>query len=254
MYLQFIATIEMLNDWTFQLLNKNFSDFSANGYELVKEIYNSVENIGIAFVIILFTFEIGRMSFEKSGDIDIMYMSSKLVKLIISIVVISNGLIVLEGIQDIGSSIANEINNTGQYAFIVELQEFVNRYEQLGFIERMQAFFIFSLISVANMIAIGIIYFIAISRMFEMAILSAFAPIPLSTFVSKELDSVGKSFIKSYIGVCLKSSVILFILKLYTIISMENFVTDSVLQQLCSIIILSGLVFSSSKFTDKIIG
>ena len=45
-------------------------------------------------------------------------------------------------------------------------------------------------------------------RMFSLWMYAAIAPIPLSTFAGEPTSSVGKNFIRSYVGVCLQGVVI----------------------------------------------
>ena len=45
-------------------------------------------------------------------------------------------------------------------------------------------------------------------RFFKLYMYTAIAPIPLSTFAGEPTQNVGKSFLKSYAGVCLEGAVI----------------------------------------------
>ena len=46
-------------------------------------------------------------------------------------------------------------------------------------------------------------------RFFKLYIYTAIAPIPLATFAGQPTESIGKSFLKSYAGVCLEGAVII---------------------------------------------
>ncbi|MBQ9460380.1 MAG: hypothetical protein IJU51_00465, partial [Clostridia bacterium] len=46
-------------------------------------------------------------------------------------------------------------------------------------------------------------------RFFKLYMYTALAPIPLSSFAGEGTSQVGKSFIKSYIGVCLEGAVVI---------------------------------------------
>lgn len=46
-------------------------------------------------------------------------------------------------------------------------------------------------------------------RFFKLYLYTAIAPIPLSTFASQQTENIGRSFIKSYISVCLEGAIII---------------------------------------------
>ena len=45
-------------------------------------------------------------------------------------------------------------------------------------------------------------------RMFKIYMYTAIAPIPISSFAGEPTQSIGKNFIRSYIGVCLEGAII----------------------------------------------
>lgn len=45
-------------------------------------------------------------------------------------------------------------------------------------------------------------------RFFKLYLYTAIAPIPLSSFAGQGTEQIGRSFIKSYIGVCLEGAII----------------------------------------------
>ena len=46
-------------------------------------------------------------------------------------------------------------------------------------------------------------------RFFKLYLYTAISPIPLSTFAGEPTQQVGKSFLKSYVGVCLEGAIII---------------------------------------------
>ena len=51
-------------------------------------------------------------------------------------------------------------------------------------------------------------------RFFKLFLYTAIAPVPLSTFAGEPSQSIGKSFLKSYAGVCLEGAIIVLALSL----------------------------------------
>jgi hypothetical protein len=65
------------------------------------------------------------------------------------------------------------------------------------------------------------IFIIVIGRVFELALYTIFAPLPLATFASDVSNDVGKSFVKNYIAVVLQIGVIVVMFMVY--VAMQNF-------------------------------
>ena len=53
-------------------------------------------------------------------------------------------------------------------------------------------------------------------RFFKLYLYTAISPLPLSAFAGEGTSGVGKSFIKSYIGVCMEGAVIVLACLIYT--------------------------------------
>lgn len=53
-------------------------------------------------------------------------------------------------------------------------------------------------------------------RFFKLYMYVAISPIPLSTFAGEETSNIGKSFIKSYAGVCLEGAIIVLACIIYS--------------------------------------
>lgn len=60
------------------------------------------------------------------------------------------------------------------------------------------------LITILSFIMILTVY----GRMFKLYMYTAIAPIPVATFAGEPTQSIGKNFIRSYVGVCLEGAVI----------------------------------------------
>ena len=54
-------------------------------------------------------------------------------------------------------------------------------------------------------------------RMFKLFMYAAIAPIPLSSFAGEETGNIGKSFLKSFAGVCLEGAIIVLACVIYSL-------------------------------------
>ena len=56
-------------------------------------------------------------------------------------------------------------------------------------------------------------------RMFKLFMYAAIAPIPLSSFAGEETGNIGKSFLKSFAGVCLEGAIIVLACIIFSVFS-----------------------------------
>ena len=86
--------------------------------------------------------------------------------------------------------------------------EIVSAIEGVGFMESIPLW----LVSFLGSLFITVMSFVLIltvyGRFFKLYLYSALSPLPLSSFAGEDTSSIGKSFIKSYVGVCMEGAVI----------------------------------------------
>ena len=88
-------------------------------------------------------------------------------------------------------------------------KEMINAIEDCGFFESIPLW----AVTLIGSLVITVLSFIMIltvyGRFFKLYIYTAIAPIPLATFAGQPTENIGKSFLKSYAGVCLEGAVII---------------------------------------------
>ena len=104
------------------------------------------------------------------------------------------------------------------------------------------------------------------SRFFRLYIATAIAPIPLAAFAGEPTSSIGKSFLKSYAGICLEGCVIVLCCVIFSnfastspVLADEGLapltiVWNYVGELLFNMLILVGLVKGSSQLVRELIG
>ncbi|MDU4784402.1 MAG: hypothetical protein E6X92_01135 [Clostridiaceae bacterium] len=118
------------------------------------------------------------------------------------------------------------------------------------------------LIWVMSMILILTIY----GRFFKLYLYTALAPLSLSSFAGEGTSSIGKSFLKSYSGVCLEGAIVVVSCVIYsaflsssspavdTSLSAVTMVWQYIGQLAFNMIILTGLVKGSSRLVREMFG
>ena len=145
-------------------------------------------------------------------------------------------------------------------------QEMVDTIESIGFLESIPLW----LVTVLGSLFITILSFILImtvyGRLFRLYMFTALAPLPLSSFAGEGTSFIGKTFIKSYTGVCLEGAVIVLACLIYTaFISGSAPVLDTSLsavtmswqyvgETIFNMIILVGLVKGAERVAKEMFG
>lgn len=124
---------------------------------------------------------------------------------------ITHGMELLLALMDIIQGIISSVMNTGGLSSMQEAvlpEEIVTAVEECTFMESIPLW----AISLIGCLVIWVLSFVMIlsvyGRFFRLYMYTAIAPIPLASFAGQPSESIGKSFIKSYAGVCLEGAVI----------------------------------------------
>ena len=145
-------------------------------------------------------------------------------------------------------------------------QEMVDTIESIGFLESIPLWLVTVLCSLFITILSFILIMTVYGRFFRLYMFTALAPLPLSSFAGEGTSFIGKTFIKSYTGVCLEGAVIVLACLIYTaFISGSAPVLDTSLsavtmswqyvgETIFNMIILVGLVKGAERVAKEMFG
>lgn len=108
------------------------------------------------------------------------------------------------------------------------------------------------IMSMIIMIILIICYAIVLGRVFELAVYTIIAPIPLSTFSCDGLRDVGKGFLKSYVAVSLQALVLALMFVAYTTIVRDITITAPGFSCVVNVLTLSLGVMQSGAWAKRI--
>ncbi len=86
--------------------------------------------------------------------------------------------------------------------------EIVDKIESVGMLESIPLWIVTLLGSLLITVLSFVMILTVYGRMFKMYMYTAIAPIPISSFAGEPTQSIGKNFIRSYVGVCLEGAII----------------------------------------------
>lgn len=131
----------------------------------------------------------------------------------------------LEIIQGVISTIMNAAGFGGAAETVLPA-EIVTAIEDCGFFESIPLW----AVTLIGGLFIWVLSFVMIlsvyGRLFKLYMYTAISPIPLSTFAGEPTQNVGKSFLKSYAGVCLEGAIIVLACIIFSVFASSPPVVD----------------------------
>ena len=180
-------------------------------WSVITDIHGALQAIGYALLVLFFV--IGVM--KTCGSIAEVKKPEHAIKLFIRFAlakgVVTYGMELMLAFLSIIQGVISTIMTSagfGSSATTVLPTEIVTAVEECTFFESIPLW----AVTLIGGLFIWVLSFIMIlsvyGRFFKLYMYTAIAPIPLSTFAGEPTQSVGKSFLKSYAGVCLEGAII----------------------------------------------
>ena len=197
--------------WT--LLTQSPKAFKGGAiWNVIVNIHGALQAIGLALLVLFFLVGVVKTC-GSFAEVKKPEMAVKLfIRFAIAKGVVTYGLELMMAIFDIVQGMISTImksagvfgNNKATLP-----KEMISAIEDCGFFESIPLW----AVTLIGSLVITVLSFIMIltvyGRFFKLYIYTAIAPIPLATFAGQPTESIGKSFLKSYAGVCLEGAVII---------------------------------------------
>ncbi len=198
-------------------------------WSVITSIHGALQAIGYALLVLFFVIGVMR----TCGSFAEVKKPEHAVKLFVRFA-IAKGLITygmelmlafLEIIQGVISTIMNAAG-FGASAVTVLPNEIVTAIEDCGFFESIPLW----AVTLIGGLFVWVLSFVMIlsvyGRFFKLYMYTAIAPIPLSSFAGEPTQNVGKSFLKSYAGVCLEGAIIVLACIIFSVFASSPPVVD----------------------------
>lgn len=197
--------------WT--LLTESPKGFKGGAiWNVIVNIHGALQAIGLALLVLFFLVGVVKTC-GSFAEVKKPEMAVKLfIRFAIAKGVVTYGLELMMAIFDIVQGMISTImksagvfgNNKATLP-----KEMISAIEDCGFFESIPLW----AVTLIGSLVITVLSFIMIltvyGRFFKLYIYTAIAPIPLATFAGQPTENIGKSFLKSYAGVCLEGAVII---------------------------------------------
>lgn len=195
-----------------QLVSQTPENFKGGGiWEVIVNIHGALQAIGLALLVIFFITGV----IKTCGSFVEAKKPEHAVKLFIRFglahMIVTYGLDLMLAIFKIVQGITATIMETAGISnsrTTVLPSELITAIESCGFFESIPLWAVTLigglLVTVLSFVMIMSVY----GRFFKLYLYTAIAPIPLSTIAGEPSQNVGKSFVKSYVAVCLEGAII----------------------------------------------
>ena len=180
-------------------------------WSVITNIHGAIQAIGYALLVLFFV--VGVM--KTCGSFAELKKPEHAIKIFIRFVlakaVVTYGLELMLAFLSIIQGVISTIMNSaglGQSATTVLPTEIITAIEDCGFFESIPLW----AVTLIGGLFVWVLSFIMIlsvyGRFFKLYMYTAISPIPLSCFAGEPTQNIGKSFLKSYAGVCLEGAII----------------------------------------------
>ena len=179
-------------------------------WEIIVNINGALQAIGLALLVLFFVIGVVRTCTNFSE----LKRPEQAVKLFLRFAIakgiVTYGLELMLAVFRIIQGIVSTImaKSSFQASAMTLPQEIITAIEDCGFFESIPLWAVTILgglfVTVLSFILILTVY----GRFFKLYMYTAIAPIPLSSFAGETTQNIGKSFLKSYVAVCLEGAII----------------------------------------------
>lgn len=237
-------------------------------WTVIVNIHDAVMAIGLALLVLFFV--VGVMKTCGSfAELKRPELALKLfIRFVLAKAVVTYGLELMTAIFDMVQGLVSTIMNTAGLGTTEETvlpQEIIDAVESCGFFESIPLW----AVTLIGSLVITVLSFIMIlsvyGRFFKMYLYAAIAPVPLAAFAGEPTQSIGRSFLKSYAGVCMEGAVIVLSCIVFSLFASEpptvnpdaaaaTMVWSYIAELVFNMLILVGMVKMSDHIVKEMMG
>lgn len=203
-----------------QLVTQSPQDFRGGGiWKVVQNINGTMQAIGLALLVLFFVVGVAKQ-FGNFAEVKKPEHAFKLfIRFVLAKGIVTYGMELMLAIFNIGQGIVQKIITTSGLSGANNSylpQEIADAVDKVGFFNSIPL----GAVTILGGLFITVLSFVMIltvyGRFFKLYLYTAIAPIPLSSFAGQGTEQIGRSFIKSYIGVCLEGAIIVIACIIFT--------------------------------------
>lgn len=252
-----------------QLLTQSPQGFRGGGiWQVVLGIHGALKGIGLGLLVLFFAAGViqtcGSLAETRRPERAL----GLFVRFVLAKAAVQYGLDLMLAVFEIAQGTVSSImsaSGVGGLSGAALPQEVIDQVAQVGFWQSIPLWAVTLLgglfITVLSFIMILTVY----GRMFRLYIFAAIAPIPLAAFAGQPSANIGRSFLKSYAGVCLEGAVIALACVIFSAmasappaiadgVSAVTAVWSYVAELIFNLLVLVGAIKASDRIVKEMMG
>ena len=213
-----------------QILTQSPENFKGGGiWQVIVQIHGALQAIGYALLVLFFVVGVvktcGSFTEVKRPE----HALKIFIRFAITKGVVTYGLELMMALFNIIQGVTSTIMQTAGFGSTEDTvlpDEIIEAVEDCGFFESIPLWAVTLIgglfITVLSFIMIMSVY----GRFFRLYLYTAIAPIPLSSFAGEPSQNIGKSFLKSYVAVCLEGAIVVLACIIFSLFASSPPVVD----------------------------
>ena len=213
-----------------QILTQSPENFKGGGiWQVIVQIHGALQAIGYALLVLFFVVGVvktcGSFTEVKRPE----HALKIFIRFSITKGVVTYGLELMMALFNIIQGVISTIMQTAGFGSTEDAvlpDEIIEAVEDCGFFESIPLWAVTLIgglfITVLSFIMIMSVY----GRFFRLYLYTAIAPIPLSSFAGEPSQNIGKSFLKSYVAVCLEGAIVVLACIIFSLFASSPPVVD----------------------------
>ena len=213
-----------------QILTQSPENFKGGGiWQVIVQIHGALQAIGYALLVLFFVVGVvktcGSFTEVKRPE----HALKIFIRFAIAKGVVTYGLELMMALFNIIQGVTSTIMQTAGFGSTEDTvlpDEIIEAVEDCGFFESIPLWAVTLIgglfITVLSFIMIMSVY----GRFFRLYLYTAIAPIPLSSFAGEPSQNIGRSFLKSYVAVCLEGAIVVLACIIFSLFASSPPVVD----------------------------
>lgn len=252
-----------------QIITQSPEEFKGGGiWDVIVQIHGALMAIGLALLVLFFVIGVmktcGSFAEVKRPE----HAFKIFIRFVLAKAVVTYGLELMMAFFDIVQGVVSTIMDTAGLSGASETvipEEMIKTIESVSFFDSIPLW----AVTLIGSLFITILSFVMImsvyGRFFRLYLYTAIAPLPLATFAGEPTQSVGKSFLRSYAGVCLEGAIVVLACIIFSLFAGSPPVVDTdaaavtqvwsyVGELIFNMLVLVGLVKMSDRVVKEMMG
>ena len=252
----------------YTLVTQNPAEFRGGAiWNVIVNINGALQAIGFALLVLFFV--IGVM--KTMGNFSEIKRPEQVLKLFIRFAIakgiITYGMELMLAIFKITQGIASTIlaKSSFQASSMTLPQEIINAINNTGFFDSIP---LWAVTLIGGLFILGCSFVLILTvygRFFKIYMYTAISPIPLSSLAGEPTQNIGKSFIKSYVGVCLEGAIVILACVIFSAFASTppavdtNLATTTMVwkyigEVIFNMLVLVGIIKASDRIAKEMMG